>query len=314
MLFLGLSVGCVVSATAINDYRLGQFTVEGYRVTGSIGNLFGNPNDMAIHLITMMPIAVAFLFSSRGVHRKLGYAACVALLLGGTMVTYSRGGFLGLVGAGAVLAWKFGRRNRLAVMGLLAVATVLLVAFAPGGYGMRLLSIFDSSYDPFGSASARRELLIRSFKIAINNPLLGIGMNNFHIVSIREAVSHNSYAQVAAEMGLGAMVIYTMFIVAPLRRLRRVERATFAVRRDSRFYYLSAGLQASLVAYLIGSFFGSIAYQWYIYYLVGYAVALRRIYAVESAEGAGSGTAEAPSAGRRGVVLYDTESARVVEG
>jgi hypothetical protein len=28
----------------------------------------------------------------------------------------------------------------------------------------------------------------------------------------------------------------------------------------------------------VSSFFASVAYQWYVYYLVGYAVALRRIY------------------------------------
>ena len=36
-----------------------------------------------------------------------------------------------------------------------------------------------------------------------------------------------------------------------------------------RFYYLSIGLQASLVRFMFASFFGAVAYQWYVYYLVG---------------------------------------------
>jgi hypothetical protein len=278
MLLLGISVGCVLSAVALNDYRNGLFTVEGYRVTGSIGNLFGNPNDMAIHLITVIPVVVAFMFSARG-PKKLLYAVCLFLLVGGMMVTFSRGGFLGLAGGSVVLAWKLGRRNRFAVLAVMLLAVVLMMLLAPGGYSTRLLSIFDSSLDPVGSSSARQQLLILSAKTALLHPLFGVGMGNFHIISIREAVTHNSYTEVAAEMGMTALVIYTLFIVTPLRRLKRIERATLDSRHASGFYYLAVGLQASLVAYMIGSFFGAIAYHWYVYYLVGYAVALRRIYA-----------------------------------
>ena len=42
-------------------------------------------------------------------------------------------------------------------------------------------------------------------------------MGNFHFKSIQEQVSHNSYTQVAAEMGMAALVLYTMFIVTPLK-------------------------------------------------------------------------------------------------
>jgi len=329
LMLLGVSVGCVLSVWALDDYRRGLFTVEGYRVTGSIGNLFGNPNDMAIHLITMIPIVVAFMFGARGL-RRIFYALCLFLLVGGMMVTFSRGGFLGLAGAAVVLAWKLGRRNRFAILALMLVAAVLMMLLAPGGYSRRLLSIIDPSLDPVGSASARRELLFLSAKTALLHPLFGVGMGNFHIISIREAVTHNSYTQVAAEMGWTALALYVLFIVTPLRRLKRIERATLESRRGSNFYYLAVGLQASLVAYMIGSFFGAIAYQWYVYYLVGFAVALRRVYAttdevkeVSTSElggepdaspvRAGEGLeAAAPTAG--GWVLYDARSARVVTG
>jgi hypothetical protein len=35
---------------------------------------------------------------------------------------------------------------------------------------------------------------------------------------------------------------------------------------------------------MVASFFAAVAYQWYIYYLVGYAIALRRVYYLEQAE------------------------------
>jgi hypothetical protein len=79
-------------------------------------------------------------------------------------------------------------------------------------------------------------------------------------------------------MGMAAMIVYILFNVVPIRRLGLIERETYDTRRSSRIYYLSVALQASLVAYMISSFFGSVAFQYYVYYLVGYAVALRRIY------------------------------------
>ncbi|HYG81185.1 MAG TPA: hypothetical protein VD861_12390, partial [Pyrinomonadaceae bacterium] len=91
-------------------------------------------------------------------------------------------------------------------------------------------------------------------------------------------VSHNAYTQVSAEMGLAALVIYVMLMVTALRRLREVERETLNERRDARFYYLAVGLQASLVGYMVSSFFGSVAYLYYVYYPIGYAFCLYVIY------------------------------------
>jgi O-antigen ligase len=101
-------------------------------------------------------------------------------------------------------------------------------------------------------------------------------------MSYRGLVTHNSYTQVAAEMGMTALASYLLFIVTPLRKLGQIARETFDTRRDSHFYYLTLGLQASLIAYLVSSFFLSVAYVWYVYYLVAYAVCLRRLYESET--------------------------------
>ena len=36
---------------------------------------------------------------------------------------------------------------------------------------------------------------------------------------------------------------------------------------------MSIGLQASIVGYMVTSFFAAVAYNWFIYYLIAYAVA-----------------------------------------
>jgi hypothetical protein len=278
LLFLSLAVSCFLSLNAVNDMRLGRNTVEGYRVGGSLGGMFGNPNDMAVHLVTMVPVAVALMLTADNRIARSLFGACAALMVAGIIVTYSRGGFLGLVFAVLVLVWKIGRRNRAASALLLALGLLGTLAIAPGNYMGRLASIVDPSLDEVGSASMRRELLFRSVGVALRNPVTGVGMGNFPVVSVQKFVSHIAYTQVAAEMGLAALVIYTLFMVSPLRRLQQIETETEGDRRHRRPHYLAIGLQASLVGYMVSTFFVSVAYLWYVYYLVGYAVCLRRIY------------------------------------
>ena len=83
-------------------------------------------------------------------------------------------------------------------------------------------------------------------------------------------------------MGMAALVCYTLFIVTPLRKLGQIARQTLGAKANSDFYYLSLGLQASLIGYLVCSFFASVAYLWYAYYLIGYAVCLLRLYESET--------------------------------
>ncbi|MCA1633287.1 MAG: O-antigen ligase family protein [Acidobacteria bacterium] len=283
MLLVALLTGIILSAKGVNDYRLGNLTIEGYRVGGVGEGIFGNPNDLALFLVTVAPVAVAMLLGSRSVFGKLFYAAASLLMLAAVVVTFSRGAFLGLAAALGLMAWKVGRRNRVGVVLLGFACVVVLLALAPGEYLRRLLSIFMPGLDPVGSSDMRRQILMRSVWTAIVNPINGIGMGNFPLVSLRNLVSHNAYTQVAAEMGLPALAVYLMFLLTPFKGLSVIERETHGERKSSRFYYLAVGLQASLVGYVISSFFASVAYVWYVYYVVGYAVCLRRIYESEGA-------------------------------
>jgi len=282
LLILALATGIWLSLGAINDYRMGLMTIEGYRAGGRGGGIFGNPNDMALYLVSIVPVAIAFCLSARTALGKLVFAGCAMLMVVAIVLTYSRGGFLGLAVALGFFAWKAGRRHRaeIVVAGLLIVAAFL--ALVPS-YALRLASIIVPSLDPVGSSEARSGEILRSLYVAIRHPLLGIGMGNYAPeMSYRGMVTHNSYTQVAAEMGAAALVCYTMFVVTPLRKLGQIARETFEVRANTPFYYLAIGLQASLLAYMVSSFFASVAYLWYVYYLVGYAVCLRRLYESET--------------------------------
>jgi O-antigen ligase len=149
---------------------------------------------------------------------------------------------------------------------------MMAIALAPGAYRSRLATTSDDS------AAARTDDLKRSILIAARHPLSGVGMDNYILYSNMNKATHNAYTQVAAEMGFGAFLIYVWFLVSPFKRLRRIEEATRAQRVKPPAYYLAIGLQASLVGYMAVSFFASVAYLWYAYYLVAYSVCLCRIY------------------------------------
>lgn len=292
LLWLAFLVSVVLSVNGLNDYRLGRIKVGADRIEGVIGGLFENPNDMALHLVTMIPLALGFLFVARSLSKKMIYALLVILMLSATVITFSRGGFLGLLAASFVMAWKLGRRNRLAVVLVFILTGACFLAAAPSGYMGRLMSTFGGSVDG-GSAAARQQLLLRSILVSLRHPLLGVGMNNFHIVSIHEQVSHNAYTQVSSEIGMGAMIIYVLLILSPLKRMRQVERETYANRRSARIYYLAVALQASLIGYMVSSFFASVAYLWYVYYLVAYAISINRIYEAQGPDGIFAGSSRA---------------------
>ena len=283
LMWLAFAVSLYLAFWAVSDYSNGVFR-EGtaynnnQRIGGAIRGLFRNSNDLALHLVTMVPLALGFAFASKNFLKRIVYVGMGALFVAAVVVTFSRGGFLGLFIAALVLLRKIGRKNKLLSTGALVVAMVTLLSLAPGTYFDRIGTIFSSASDTTGSSSQRTEILKRSIRVTLRYPLFGVGVGNFHHKSVHELVTHNAYTQVSSEMGIPALVIYLMLMIYPLRRLRQIEAETENRPDKRKFHYWSIGIQASLIAYMVSSFFGAVAYQWYVYFIVGYAVALRRLY------------------------------------
>jgi O-antigen ligase len=325
MLRLVVLCGAVLSIFAINSYISGDFATRGIRIAGAVGGMFGNPNDLATSFDLLLPLAVTLAFMAKGVGRAI-YLTCALLLSIGVVVTFSRSGFLGFLAVGAVLLWKLGRSNRM----LAAVAFLAIIAFfafaAPGGYGQRITSIFNIQSDPTGSAQMRRDHLDRALRVALLHPFIGVGMGNYHIYSLQEQRAHNSYLEISAELGVAGLIAYLILIFAPLRALRRIERQSrgsidssprFNLARSTleddganlvrQTYYMSVGLQAAIIGYIVCSFFSSIQYQWYLYYLIGYGVLLRLIHSGEESALTAQEPPEAPEPRAKGV-LWKTGS------
>jgi O-antigen ligase len=272
--------GAGVALLTLIDFVQGKNLVEGIRAAGATGGIFANPNDLALAMNVLLPLSIGLMLSRPSPASKLVFFVCAALLAVTTVVTYSRSGLLTIVIASGFMVLKLGRRYpALWVVG--GVALIAVVATSPG----RVLTIFEGAGDESsaaGSATMRWELVKRSIEVAGANPirwLLGVGLNNFHIVSHKELVSHNAYLEVFNELGLPALCFYVLFLVSAFRMAGRVVKAHRKTRGARQLWLVAVAIQTSLFAYIVGGFFASVAFQWYVYYPAAFAVCLYQLVA-----------------------------------
>lgn len=296
--------GALIAITTIKGVVEGKLDIS--RVAGpapTAGGLYANLNDLAIALDLLLPLALILAMKSKGLARA-AYAGCAFLFGVAVVLTFSRGGFLGLVALGGVVLWKAGRgRRALSVLAAVLLLGVFLTAM-PSGYSDRLFTILNTQEDTTNSAQQRQAILMRGLAVAAAHPVIGVGLGNFPEYSHHQAVAHNSYIEIACELGGLGLIAYLIFAFAPTRSLSRIESEIFAGRGGHAWtaggremYFLSIGLQATMVACLVCSFFASIQYFWFPYYAVAYAVSLNRIYAIEQASSAQTNLAVRQSEG-----------------
>jgi O-antigen ligase len=260
---------------------------EGFLPGGRVFSSIGQSNALAAYLVLVLPLAASFVFDARPVVRAASLVVSSAVLLA-FVFAQSRGGYLGLVTAGVVLAlgWSHAFRVRRRVVAGAAVGAVLAVAvatIAAAGQAGRVGTISD--------ASARFHL--DAWRVAVeitkDHPALGTGPETFpdvlpqysHDVLPAERASeldafrvespHNVYLGIAAGSGLPALIAYLAaigaFVVLALRTLRVAPREVGIV---------IVGVLAGVAGHLVTDFFMSpeVTSSWLAWILVGAALAV----------------------------------------
>jgi putative inorganic carbon (HCO3(-)) transporter len=279
--------GTVIALGTLVEFARGTNLSAGFRAQGIVGGIFGNPNDLALALNLLLPIAIGLGLTRRSLATKALYWTCTGVLGLAVLATYSRAGFLTIAVIGAFLAFRL-RRRYPALLALSVAAALVVVIIAPPSFWGRVFTVFDTSDDPQAAASSeiRWALLQRSIEVAGFNPqrwLLGIGMKNFHIVSVHEYAQHNAYLQMFNEVGLPALALYLLFLFGLIRAMGRIVKAYEGARSHRHIWVTAVTLQISLIAYSVGSFFAPVAYLWYLYYVAGFAVCLKQLVLASAA-------------------------------
>ena len=285
-----------IAGRTVFDYARGIHLIENGRVQGAVGGMFKNPNDLALNMVAVLPLALGFVFRRISPMRR-SIAAFVAMLMLFTVVaTQSRAGTVGLVAMVLVLAVNIVKRRPGIVFGA-ALVGMLALPLLPSSYLQRIASITDKNLDQTGSREARSRLLRESFATFLAKPLTGVGAGQFknYDPEGREEPwreTHNVVLQVAAELGIGGLVIFG-FLVArgfngPIqtRRLLRRSEAGRSKQRQATVAALDPGerelltthaemLSAALAGWFVCALFASVAYHWTFYYLLALAVVPR---------------------------------------
>jgi hypothetical protein len=281
-LLMGVTVlsGAFVAVITLSDFVQGKNLAAGIRATGAVGGIFENPNDLALAMNVLLPLAIGLGLSRPSPFSKLLYLVCAALFVVTSAVTYSRAGFVTMVVAGVFLLVKV-RRRYPAAWAVGALAAAALFVSSPG----RVFTIFEGSggnASAAESATARWELVKRSIEVAGANPvrwIFGVGIDNFHIVSHREYANHNAFLQVFNEAGLPAMIFYILFLLSVFGITGLISRRYRKARGYRQVWLTAVTIQTSLVAYAVGSVFASVAFLWYVYYPAAFAVCLQQLLA-----------------------------------
>lgn len=259
MIVNGFLIGSVV--TSVYSIATG-YSHPANRLAGII-----DTNYFAAELIPAIIVAF-FLFVTVGSLRgRWMYAIAAGVDLVGFVLTQSRGGIVGLAVALLAAIVLAGRaRARM-------LALVLVLAAAGLGYyfGYRPAHVFDSGRRGGlnGVTSGRLDLWRVGFRIFEGHPLGGVGLGNYATVEpsyatqtlnltlVRQIVGehlvvHDTYLQMAAELGLVGLSLFVAILAFPLRlagralaRLgRELDELEFHVRG------LLAGTIGMLAAYV----------------------------------------------------------------
>jgi O-antigen ligase len=155
------------------QWTLGQnlITADGVaRVRG----LYGSPNNLALYLGRVWPLALAVAIWAGRSSRKWFYGMAAAVMAGALLLTFSRGAWL--VGVPISLFFVAGLRSWKSLVlaaGVMAVALALvLIVMGPG----RLMLLLDPAE---GTTFFRLQLWRSSWAMIRDHPVLGVGLDNF---------------------------------------------------------------------------------------------------------------------------------------
>jgi hypothetical protein len=299
---------CIVSATCISSMAialkvlLGESVAEGRLVSDASG-LYSGPNFFSMTLILLLPYVLFFLF----LHHSLlvrAFAAFVAVVFTiANMLTESRSG---VIGEGLVVMLVFWSLRRWGIsltktVGVLALGAVLLLPFAPKGLWERFSTLFISSdvstLDPnsaagsaLGSKRQREELLLQAVILTAENPIFGVGMNNFPAAAHarfnngdEEWVGcHDTFLQISSELGIPGFLLYTFLLWAAWKTVRlpgkQMSPAEAELPENRQFRILSDATVISFIGYALFSTMAHVGYQPYFFVVAGIGESLRHIY------------------------------------
>ncbi len=268
------------------------------------GSFLGDENDLALALNIAIPYAFYLSQSPRTSNvGRLAFLAATLVLVLGVIATMSRGGFVGLVAvAGALVLFSKKRMRNFLLLAIVAIAASL---YASEQYVEEMQTIDDPNES---TAQQRIYYWGRAWEMFIDNPVFGVGVNNFpyliHEYEIRDPdydvrhnkvnwgrAVHSAYFSLLSELGLVGTVLFTLIIVRLIHKLRDIPRLYSQIseadigKEQSELILISRAAFVGLVGYLGSGTFLSVLYYPHVWYLIAFAIILERLATQDIEEG-----------------------------
>lgn len=243
-------------------------------------------NDLCLFVISVLPLT--FFVQAQESKRvlKLLWLLVVIISLGTIVISFSRGGFIGLVVMASVYWWSSTRK----VQVLLCAIVLGLGAFYFGGetYQNEMATAIDISDN-----TARERLLSwqAAWKMFLDRPW-GVGGNNFpwHFPSYQSEwftrnmwgrAAHSLWFTLISETGVVGIALYSSIIYLNFRDIFFVGRHKWEGQEaDKKFFdAISRALLASLFGFYAAGTFLSVLYYPVFWYLTTVVVCVRNIHA-----------------------------------
>jgi len=275
-------VWAIVISLGFYGVKGGLFTIRSggaYRVWGPMGTFIEGNNEIALALIMVVPLMMYLvpLISNRWGKRAMWLAAGLCALA--SLGSYSRGAAVALA---AMLGFLWLKSNdKLKLGALLLVLAPLALVFMPEQWHARIDTI--NTYEQDSSAMGRINAWRMAINLAGDHPLFGGGFTiyNKFIFQLYAPVpddihaAHSIYFQVLGEHGYVGLALFLLMYLVVWRNGRWVARHADKIPELEWATRLVRMLQVSLVGFMVGGAFLSLAYFDVPYYIMVIMVATR---------------------------------------
>jgi len=277
---------------ALRGAVFGLATGGNFRVFGPPDSFLTDNNGFALALNMCLP--TFYLFGRVKKQKLLRCALKIAFACGVLCVilSYSRGGFLGLVVVLTLLAWR--SKYRVVGVALLAVIALAVVSFAPPQWSNRMNTLRQEGVD--GSAQQRLVGWGTTWNFVQDYPVMGGSFYVLPDVSVFQKYKtrnlpggfestgpHSIYFQVLGEQGFMGFVIYFGLVISCFVTLVSLRRRTRRSPELSWMGFYADIILISLTGFLVsGAFLGFADFDLY-YQMVACVCVLKILYIREMA-------------------------------
>lgn len=290
-----LLIWVLVASLGYYGTKGGAFTVlsgGSFRVWGPEGTFIEGNNEIALGLITIIPIFYYLFLEApkRWVRYALG--AAIVLCAMAAIGSYSRGAMLGLSAMVLFLWLKSPHKAKLGLIMVLVIPAAL--AFMPAQWMQRMDTVKEYKSDE--SAQGRINAWTMAFNLATDRPLVGGGFDIYDEATFARYApvptdihaAHSLYFQMLGEHGFVGLGLYLLLGLQVWLAGAKIVKST-ARRPDLKWAStLATMLQVSMIGFGAGGAFLSLLYFDVPYYLMAIMVITGRIVEQELAAETGS--------------------------